>query len=477
MWYKTENGLVSSYDILELRILSKTVKFCQDVDESELDVVVEILLDDHLSKQQKADVIASAANILLINRQLHIDYFIPKYATTVCKYCIGLAEADFDVESSQYLQLIPLYRILFLTIYGGLDQDVDIDLIMVCLDKVFAECVELLDVEFDKQNFQLLLVEIFKCFYTLYHKHQPESNKFFDECLKVINTYCAIDKPTQTEELVIKNAFNFLLLLCGDSEDLVIKPIYSGPIELYKGFFANVKNQLVSLLETLDSASTEEKTDKYPVFINLIVVLKYMSRQMVEQLKQEETESLLELHSSLADVVLPTSDSKYIYNQFLQILAVLAFPNLGSNHTFPQLQQLGVIKDGIVTVIYDCCYNKDRSKHHALFFELVGFLNSDMFMEKNGYLIDPSIELQKLTDPITEHLDKKAYFSKKLDYLSQKKDANISEIEEMTEEEKELEAEKLFVVFERMEKLGTFGKFKNPIRQWQQEGKFEEIKE
>lgn len=42
----------------------------------------------------------------------------------------------------------------------------------------------------------------------------------------------------------------------------------------------------------------------------------------------------------------------------------------------------------------------------------------------------------------------------------------------MTEEEKEREAEKLFVLFDRMEKMGMAV---NPVRKAQQEGRLEEV--
>ena len=47
------------------------------------------------------------------------------------------------------------------------------------------------------------------------------------------------------------------------------------------------------------------------------------------------------------------------------------------------------------------------------------------------------------------------------------------QISEMTEEEKEIEAEKLFVLFERMRRLGIG--VENPVRAAQQSGKFEEL--
>jgi hypothetical protein len=48
----------------------------------------------------------------------------------------------------------------------------------------------------------------------------------------------------------------------------------------------------------------------------------------------------------------------------------------------------------------------------------------------------------------------------------------IPQLEDMTDEEKEREAEKLFVLFERMERLGIT---QNPVRTMQQSGKFEEL--
>jgi Guanine nucleotide exchange factor synembryn len=57
----------------------------------------------------------------------------------------------------------------------------------------------------------------------------------------------------------------------------------------------------------------------------------------------------------------------------------------------------------------------------------------------------------------------------------QRLDAETSgpDLSEMTEEEKEIEAEKLFVLFERMRKLGVG--VENPVRAAQQSGKFEEL--
>jgi len=48
----------------------------------------------------------------------------------------------------------------------------------------------------------------------------------------------------------------------------------------------------------------------------------------------------------------------------------------------------------------------------------------------------------------------------------------VPDMSEMTEEEKEIEAEKLFVLFERMRRLGVG---ENPVRAAQQSGKFEEL--
>ena len=52
-------------------------------------------------------------------------------------------------------------------------------------------------------------------------------------------------------------------------------------------------------------------------------------------------------------------------------------------------------------------------------------------------------------------------------------ETNGPDLSDMTEEEKEIEAEKLFVLFERMRKLGV--RVENPVRVAQQSGKFEEL--
>lgn len=53
-------------------------------------------------------------------------------------------------------------------------------------------------------------------------------------------------------------------------------------------------------------------------------------------------------------------------------------------------------------------------------------------------------------------------------------DERIPDLSSMTDEEKEREAERLFVLFERMRKLGVVN-VENPIRTAQQSGRFEEL--
>lgn len=57
---------------------------------------------------------------------------------------------------------------------------------------------------------------------------------------------------------------------------------------------------------------------------------------------------------------------------------------------------------------------------------------------------------------------------------SKSKPAGPDPLADMTEEEKEREAEKLFVLFDRLERLGMAV---NPVRKAMQEGKLEEVKD
>ncbi|KAF3211367.1 hypothetical protein TWF106_010252 [Orbilia oligospora] len=53
--------------------------------------------------------------------------------------------------------------------------------------------------------------------------------------------------------------------------------------------------------------------------------------------------------------------------------------------------------------------------------------------------------------------------------------SGLKGLEDMTDEEKEREAEKLFVLFERLNRTGVIN-VENPVRTAMQEGRFEEIK-
>ena len=70
-----------------------------------------------------------------------------------------------------------------------------------------------------------------------------------------------------------------------------------------------------------------------------------------------------------------------------------------------------------------------------------------------------SIETREDVNPIT---------GQKLD------DERTPDLSSMTDEEKEFEAERLFVLFERMRRLGVVN-VENPVRTAQQSGRFEEL--
>ncbi|TQS35799.1 hypothetical protein Golomagni_03768 [Golovinomyces magnicellulatus] len=122
------------------------------------------------------------------------------------------------------------------------------------------------------------------------------------------------------------------------------------------------------------------------------------------------------------------------------------------------------LRDSISALLFELS-GKDPKK----FVQNLGFGFTSGFLHNNGFSI-PDIpldisstnenELSNKVNPITGQL---------------LENEDQIEMEIMTEEEKEREAEKLFVLFDRLEKNGVISA-QNPMRSYQQSGKFEELK-
>lgn len=154
---------------------------------------------------------------------------------------------------------------------------------------------------------------------------------------------------------------------------------------------------------------------------------------------------------------------------------------LTSNVNIANLTNLANIKSLILECIYNLSWNPETKcdERMSQFLDLVGYRNAQGFIIANNLQVLLKIDTESVQSPNPKYLDKnnkniEHEFSKiSLDSIFNKdKPANSNNL---SNKEKELEAEKLFVLFDRMEKNGAFQGFKNPVREWQQLGKFENL--
>lgn len=449
-----------------LRQLGKTPNFCNQVTTLQLDNIFFVLFNKGLTLPEKVDIVATIGNIILVNRDLHTLYFIPKYSKRTFVYCNGLVK---QMHGSSDQMLLPVFRILFLTLYGGVQEISDevIDDVFQILYDGFKDCVGRLDTfETKLEYFTLLVTEVLKCLYTLHHKFHYGMNliqdeKFTDDCMRIINFYAS--EPTS---LVVKNSLNLLFVLFSERENNKAEELYDADFDVYHQFFKNLQLLLqVFLAKNFEDHASHDDTT---FLVNLLVVLNHFAKSLAQGVHKNERYK--NLFDDLVNHILPNDESSDLYNQMITLLKDSLIS--GGIQSMTHLQQAGLNKDLILEVFYNLTYDDDIVKHQTDFVVLVGVLNLHSFFQKRDIKVDERVNVKGYSHPTSKYLDTLIYGEVK-EILNS--GLEKSALDDMTEEEKEIEAEKLFVLFERMEKLGTFENFKNPVKQWQQEGKFEDI--
>lgn len=488
----------TSGDIKKLRSLGKSPQFCHNVKNLEFDNIIE-LLEEELTVGQKVDIVATISNIILLNRTLHLNHFVPLYSKKMFMFCDEFMNQLGDLSSPQNFQnALPIFRILFLTLYGGL-EDIDnevIEDVFSILLKGFKDCMTIIDQEIFNESYQLVLIEILKCLYTLNQKYHHgvglvQDEEFTDSCLKIINLSFKIKLGNSS--LIMKNSFAFLLGLFTEREESNSKELFNGDLKVYTDFFISVKTLLGDNLVRFNTSNGGEKEDTTTLIINYLVVLIHMSKSLINDIESEKLQKHQQLLKDLSEIVIPNDESSEIYNELMKILASSAFSDLTEG--FSSIQQSFHLKELIIEMIYNCCYvsgsewvepatvseaeeskeiesKGSESERTRRFLQLVGFLNSESFLTKNGIVVS-DIEPQH---PTSKYLDTKTYNDIR-SYVSipSSNTTPTTSIHDLTDEEKEREAEKLFDLFERMENLGTFENFENPVKKWQREGRFEHL--
>lgn len=336
---------------------------------------------------QRTQLIAAIANIILTNRTLYADEYVPNCADKMMETLV-LLMGENDVSFA-------LFRLVYLTLHH-------------CQVRDYIQLNALLDSQLEAIDDTATKIEILKSLYHFYLRFPVDSglNEYY---LSLLGSDYALAKHT-------------LQVVGAIAEKVDLAPEIQSRI---------AQSAIPTLKHCL-----EEHLDS-----DLLVILSLFNR----------------LNTPVLDVVLPYQDA-VLYNQLL-LHVLLPITNE---------QQIAA------TLILQLLHLHTNTT--AEFVELVGYTLAYTFLQANNIAVPP-IELTKHLKPNLNYLSEENIkaFSQTSDVLDSFVSENQQPTNEMTQEEKEAEAEKLFVIFDRMEKLGTFQNFKNPIRDWQQLGKFEEL--
>ncbi|KAG5981916.1 hypothetical protein E4U55_002535 [Claviceps digitariae] len=374
------------------------------------------------------------ANAMLLKPETRHMFVQESYPAQAC------ARLKTDCWDEEFL----LSRILFLSTYGT-----DIDLKTLIEDHQLADHIvnnlkRHVDLLADKQKQKLdpmeemALGETLKLMFNVSHFCKAKVSAFTPAVSSVIYLLCKQDIPdAKPLEAPFSPLINSLLNLDLKADE--------SQLSLYPGNDPyQVTSRIVDLLDRGIRAYSENdlETVVTPV-VSLLSKLYENAPQVVRQ--------------KMKAVLLPTEEDRQ---------AVLGHgdslpSNLLKNSTNPTAPAL---RDAISHLLFDL-----SDKNASLFVENVGYGFASGFLFQNNVPVPASLPSslsntvgsrpQKPVNPITGQ------------FLDKEKFANAPE---MTEEEKEREAERLFVLFERLKKTGVIN-IQNPVEKAIQEGRFEEL--
>jgi hypothetical protein len=320
----------------------------------------------------------------------------------------------------------------------------------------------------------LALIEILKGLYSFYHKNQKYIEKGKSQLpfliRLVILVGSAVSKLDKNQHLLIKNLLNVITIIItniGNVEYFRL-PIYQ---QFAKTLMSVLHHRLMIYLNT-------EEGDLNDIS-SLFILITYLSREFRRHTCQSARDEFI-------NSILPTSVEKIppIYDECLRIISRPS-GSFDCTKLLKEEMTLSHLKLLIIECFFELSWKPDNTQQFKLFFEYVGYLNSRSYLTNNHANIPATINVNEYIlpkyynkptetpseDTLSSAVDISQSFRNILASHKNTPQASI----QMTQEEKEQEAEKLFVIFERMEKTGVFQDFANPIKEWQQLGKFESL--
>ncbi|KAG5934047.1 hypothetical protein E4U53_000783 [Claviceps sorghi] len=376
-------------------------------------------------------VIANAMLLKPETRQMFVREGYPAQAS---------ARLRTDCWDDEFL----LSRILFLSTYGT-----DVDLRALIEDHQLADHIvnnlrrhvdSLADEQKQKRDpmEEMALGETLKLMFNVSHFCKAKVSTFTPAVSSVVFLLCKQEIPdTKPLEAPFSHLVNSLLNLDlqADESQLSLYPD-NDPYQ--------VTSRIVDLLDRGMRAYTGD--DLETVVTPIVSLLSKLYENAPQDVRQR-----------MKDVLLPTNEDR----QAVLGRGASLSSNLLNNSTNPTAPAL---RDAVSHLLFDLS-DKDAST----FVENVGYGFASGFLFQNNVPVPASLSsdlskgaasrTRKPVNPITGQ------------FLDKEKFANVPE---MTQEEKEREAERLFVLFERLKKTGVIN-VQNPVEKAIQEGRFEEL--
>ncbi|CUM68135.1 uncharacterized protein PRCAT00005852001 [Priceomyces carsonii] len=455
-------------DRKELRHRGRNASFCNSLSNDQVDIILGLLFSS-TTFEELSEMLATISNILLINRGIHSTYFTPIYSKKVLRY-IDIQWIKESDSPDELQQLIPIYRIIFLILCDSIPdvEEQTLSKIQSILTQGFDICMAQIEKLKDDATFDLLLEEILKGAYALYHRYEAIiPNKLPFEVLALFNYLMGLPEGLIHHRKLKQSSLNVLLVsfkYLGDFSSLDDKDVLLKP---YRDFVDNLAHWVDRLLDLSTKCATFELEDvlfDLSNSLSLVNSLLTLSNPIAKK----------EISTRLAEALSPTYDSYDIFSKLICVVlkSSILFRN-GEDVNFQPRYSL--LKDVTLNCIYELPQESSEDSKTKIFLELVGYIIGRDYLQNNDISLPKDINIEEHMKPKYGNYDTELNNENGItkDLNNAIKYAGTQP--EFSLEEKEREAEKLFVLFEKMERTGIFEGFQNPVREWQQLGKFDEL--
>lgn len=434
-------------DIPQLRINGRSLDFCLGVTPQYLMRVSDVLVTgcQHLSTEDQDNLIATIGNILLLNRSLDsgpIKNRLLSFLNDISRTTQTNPQYDRQVYTHR------LYFLLGIGDHSTVEPSVwtgTLDILHSNFESMRKNCPASLH----SPGFHALATELLKALVNIYAADRRNIREGFRQ--NAIRAFIqTIKEDLSVTDSIMHNLLTVLMLSFSDLS-LLEQEISENSVD-----FCEFVQALIGLLRVTEFADEAGNiTDFISVYSFLVEIL-----QVLKKLKTTERLRIF-IHELLRREMLPYVDQ----DLFRRNVGFLAEDQVSDPR---RICLRGLILRFYFLICYDWSGNEGDVQVRE-FLGLFGYILAKQVLDSEGKSIPPDINIANAMQPNPQYL--LVCVGPPLPALgdvfqnaiaSRRQSISV----EMSHEEKEREAEKLFVLFDRMERSAAFQGFKNPCRQW-----------